>query len=55
MTYKLPLAVQGFPIRISTSVDEILLPKYMNLSTNFRGLDIAPSCLKDMNSVLSEF
>ena len=36
--------------------DEILLPKYVNWSTNFWGLllsvEMAPSCLKHMNSVL---
>ena len=41
------------------AVDEILLPKYVNWSTNFRGFvfneEIAPSVLKLMNSVLSEF
>ena len=41
------------------SVDEILLPRYVNLSTNFRGLplriEIAPSCLKHMYSVLFAF
>ena len=43
----------------SLSVDEILLPKYVNLSTNFRGLPlkvkIAPSHLKHMNSILFVF
>ena len=46
-------------ILTSLSVDEILLPSYVNLSTNFRGLplkvDMAPSHLKHMNSVLSAF
>ena len=37
----------------SLSVDKILLPRYLNWSTNFRGLEMAPSCLKHMNSVLS--
>ena len=41
------------------SVDEILLPRYVNWCTNFRGLpfqeEIALSWLKHMNSVLSEF
>ena len=37
----------------SLSIDKILLPRYVNLSTNFRGLllkvEMAPSCLKQMN------
>ena len=41
------------------SVDEILLPRYVNLSTNFRGLplrkEMAPSRLKQLNSVLFVF
>ena len=40
----------------SLSVDEILLPRYENWSTNFRGLplrvEMAPSCLKYKYSVL---
>ena len=40
-------------------VDEILLPRYVNWSTNFRSLPLkvqmAPSCLKYMNSVLFVF
>ena len=43
----------------SHSVEEILLPRYVNRSTNFSDLpfdaEIAPSCLKLINSVLSEF
>ena len=41
----------------SLSVNEILLPKYVNLSNNFRGLplkvEMAPH-LKHMNSVLNK-
>ena len=41
---------------ILLSVDEILLPKYGNLSTYSRGLplkvEMAPSCLKHMGYVL---
>ena len=41
------------------SVDEILLPRYMNWSTNFKGLpfneEMALSWLKRMNSILYEF
>ena len=44
---------------ISLSVDETLLPSYVNLSTNFRGLalrgEIAPPHLKHMYSVLFAF
>ena len=40
-------------------VDAILLSRYVKWSANFRGLssnvEIAPFCLKRMNSVLSEF
>ena len=40
----------------SLSIDEILLPRYVNLSTNFRGLplrvEMAPSHLKHIYSVL---
>ena len=43
----------------SLSVDEILLPRYVNWSTYFSGLalkvDMASSCLKHMNSVLFTF
>ena len=55
------IAAHAFFGRISTSfsVDEILLTRFVNLFTNFRGLplrmDIVPSCLKRMNSVLFEF
>ena len=40
-------------------VDVILQPKYLKWSTNFRSLlftmEMAPSCLKYLNSVLPEF
>ena len=43
----------------SLSVDEILLPKYVNLSTNLRGppfrVEMAPSQLKLMYSILLAF
>ena len=43
----------------SISVDEILLPRYVNCLTNFRCLplevEIAPSCLKQFNAVSSPF
>ena len=43
----------------SLSVVEILLPRYINWSDNFGSLpvreEIAPSSLKDMNSVISVF
>ena len=51
----LSIEVYAFLRRILTSlsVDETLLPKYINLSTNFKGLplrvEMAPSCLKHMN------
>ena len=54
---KLLIAVHAFARRILTSlsVDEILLSRYVNLSTNFRGLlfraKMAPSHLKYMYSV----
>ena len=52
-------AVHTLPMHmLSLSVDKILLPRYANSSTNFRGLpfneEMAPSWLKHMNSVLSE-
>ena len=44
---------------ISLSVDVIMLPRYVNKSTNFRGwpfnVKMVPSYLKHMNSVLSVF
>ena len=43
----------------SLSVDEILLPRYVNLSSNFRGLllkvEMAPCHLKHTNSLLFAF
>ena len=57
----LSIAVHAFAWRILTSlsVDEILLLKYVNLSTNFRRpafrVEIAPSHLKHMYSVLFTF
>ena len=54
---KLSIAVYAFVVRTLTSlsVDEILLPKYINWSTNFRDLplrtEMAP-CFKHKNSVL---
>ena len=61
MVDNLLIAVHVFPMHMlkSLSVDEILLPKYVNGSTDFKGLlfneDMAPSFLKHMNSVLSEY
>ena len=58
MIYKLSLAGHAFARHILTSlsVDEILQPRYVNLSTNFRGLSfrvqIASSHLKHMHSIL---
>ena len=43
---------------MSFSVDVILQLRYMNWSTNFRGLPLnerVPSCLKHMNSLFCEF
>ena len=41
----------------SLSVDEILLPRYVNWSTNFRGLplqmEMTPLCLKCINSLFA--
>ena len=46
----------GMSTSLSLSVDEILLPRWVNWSTNFQKLAIqsgeAPSCLKQTNSVL---
>ena len=61
MTDYLLIAVHTFAEHMLTSlsVDEILLPKYVNLSTNFRDLplkvEMAPSYFKHMNSVLFAF
>ena len=55
------IAVYAFArcILTSLSVDETLLPMYMNLSTNFKispfRVEMAPSWLKCMNSVLFAF
>ena len=51
---KLSIAVYVFPMHMLTSlsVDEILLSRYLNWSTNFRGLrlrvEMASSCLKHL-------
>ena len=61
MTDNLFIADNDFPMRALTllSVDEILLPRYVNCSTGFKGLllsvEMSPFFLKHMNSVLSEF
>ena len=60
MINKVFTAVYAFPMRklTSFSVDEIMLPKYVNKSNNLRGLtfivEMVPSCLKYMICVLSE-
>ena len=57
----LSLIVNGFArcTLISLSVDQILLPKYVNLPTNFRGwplkVEMVPSHLRHLNSVLYSF
>ena len=61
MIDNLSIAVQVLPMRLLTSlsVDEILLPAYMNWFTNFCSLPIneemAPSWLNKKNSFWSEF
>ena len=61
MTDNLFVADHAFAIRVLTSlsVDEILLPRYVNCSTGLRGLpssvEMFPFFFKYMNSVLSEF
>ena len=51
MTNRLELAVHAFASRVSLSfsVDETLLPRYVNLSTRFRELlpsvDMSPVCV----------
>ena len=61
MIDNLSIAVHTFArcILILLSVDETLLPRYMNLSTNFRGLpfrvEMAHSQLKHTYSILSIF
>ena len=58
MTDNLSIAVHAFArcMLTSFSEDEILLLRYVNLSTNFRSqslkVDMDPACLKHMNSVL---
>ena len=55
------IAVHAFTrsMLTSLSVDEILLPRYVNWSTYLRGsllkVEMAPFCLKHMNSVLFVF
>ena len=57
----LSIIVYVFPMRMLTSlqVDEILLPRYVNKSLNFRGLplkmEMITSNLKHINSVLFVF
>ena len=61
MINNLSIAVHGFARRIlmSISVDETLLPRYVNLSTNFREspfrVDMSLSWFKHMYLVLSAF
>ena len=61
ITHNLFVAAHAFPICVlsSLSVDEILLPRYVNCSTGLRGLpssvEMSPFSLKHMNSVLSKF
>ena len=61
MIDNLPIAFHVFARHMlpSLSVDEILLPSYVNWCTNFRGLSLTlkmvPFCLKHMNSVLFAF
>ena len=61
MIDNLSIAVHAFVwcILTSLSVNEILLPRYVNWSTSFRGfplkVEIASSCLKHINSVLFTF
>ena len=56
MTKNLPMVLHAFPkfLLTSLSVDEILLLRYVNCSTNFRGLPLrverVPFCLKHMKS-----
>ena len=61
MIYNLSIAVLVFVrcILISLSVDKTMLPRYVNLSTNFREsqfrMEMAHSWLRHMYSVLSTF
>ena len=59
MVDNLLIMVHVLPMRMLTSlsVDEILLPRYMNRFTNFRDLpfnEMISSLLKHMNSILSD-
>ena len=61
MIANLSIAVHASALRvlISLSVDKILLSRYVNRPTNFRGFrlkeEMATFCLKHMNSVLFTF
>ena len=59
MIDKLSIAVHAFAVCMFTphSVNELLLPRYLRWFTNYLpfNVDMAPSCLKHMNTVLSEF
>ena len=61
MIDSLSFAVHALSVRMLTSlsIDEILLPSYVNWSTDFSGLlrevEIGPCYLKYMNSVLFAF
>ena len=60
MVDNLSIVVYALPIHMLTSlsVDEILLPRYMNCSTNFRGLqfnEMVPSWLKHELLLISKF
>ena len=55
---KLSISICTLPMLTLLSVDEILLPRYMNWSTDFRSLlcneEMAPPSLNHMNSTLSK-
>ena len=58
MIINLSIVVHAFPMHMMTllSVDEILLPRYVNCSTNFRGWSLKMKMVlffKNMTSVLS--
>ena len=61
MVDNLSVAFHVLPLSmlISLAIDEILLPRYVNWSTNFKSLSLeqgmVPFFSKHMNSVLSEF
>ena len=61
MVENLIIVVHVFPMYLlaSLSVNEILLPRCVNWSINFKELpfsmEMVPSCLKYINSVLSDF